>query len=185
MDGIAEFEFPAGSLFLGIVPDTDPASRIYRLAKVLKSARKFRGGVTEQNRLHITLFFLGDGRCLSGRIGRLLFAAVAEVRMQPFEVSFDRTASFRGRAGNRPFVLLGDNGTSRLKSFRGTLGAAMTRHSLNRWSNTDFNPHITLLYDACKVEEQPIEPISWTVSEFVLIHSMDGHKPLARWPLRG
>jgi 2'-5' RNA ligase len=182
MCGIAT-ESCAGSLFLAAVPDTDTASRIYRLAKLLKCARKFRGEVTEPNRLHITLFFLGDGRCSSERLVRLLFASAAEVRMQPFEVSFDRSASFRGRSGNHPFVLLGDNGTSRLKSFRQMLGAAMTRHSLKQWSNTDFNPHVTLLYDACEVEEQPIEPICWTVSEFVLIHSMHRHTHLARWPL--
>jgi hypothetical protein len=34
------------------------------------------------------------------------------------------------------------------------------------------------------VEEYPIEPICWTVNEFVLIHSMHGHVRLARWPLR-
>jgi 2'-5' RNA ligase len=35
------------------------------------------------------------------------------------------------------------------------------------------------------VEEYPIDPICWTVNEFVLIHSMHGHVHLARWPLRG
>jgi len=49
--------------------------------------------------------------------------------------------------------------------------------------NTNFTPHVTLLYDPRSVEEHPIEPISWTVSEFVLIHSMQGHAHLARWPL--
>jgi RNA 2',3'-cyclic 3'-phosphodiesterase len=182
MDGI----FESGSFFLAVFPDTETAARIYRLAELLKCARKFGGKVTEQNRLHVTLFFLGDGSCLSERLVRLVLAAAAEVRMQPFEVSFDRTASFRGGVSNHPFVLLGDNGLSGLKSFRRTLGAAMTRHSLNRRSNTDFNPHVTLLYKAFEVEEQPIEPICWTVNEFVLIYSMRGrHKHLARWPLRG
>ena len=47
-----------------------------------------------------------------------------------------------------------------------------------------FMPHVTLLYAERSVEEHPIEPIRWTVNEFVLIHSMHGHVHLARWPLR-
>lgn len=58
------------------------------------------------------------------------------------------------------------------------------RRGLRRKSNTKFEPHVTLLYDARGVEEHPIEPVFWTVTEFVLIHSMNGHHCLARWPLR-
>lgn len=104
--------------------------------------------------------------------------------MQPFEVSFDRSASFRGRAGNRPFVLIGDDGMDRLRRFRKTLGLAMAENGLKRLANRDFTPHITLLYAERNIEEHPIEPIGWTVNELVLIHSMQGHAHLARWPLR-
>ena len=45
-------------------------------------------------------------------------------------------------------------------------------------------PHVTLLYDARSVDEHPIQPIFWTVTEFVLIRSMKGHDYLGRWPLR-
>ncbi len=107
--------------------------------------------------------------------------AAAEVRAPPFEVLFDRTVSFRGRPGNRPFVLLGDKGLDRLRSLRRTLGVAMAREGFRYLAKTDFTPHVTLLY----VEEYPIDPICWTVNEFVLIHSMHGHVHLARWPLRG
>jgi 2'-5' RNA ligase len=106
-----------------------------------------------------------------------------DVRTEPFEVSFDRTASFRGRLGNRPFVLIGEKGLHRLQSFRQMLGAAMTRRGLRRLANTNFTPHVTLLYDARSVDEYPIEPIGWTVAEFVLVRSLNGHKHLVRWPL--
>ena len=107
-----------------------------------------------------------------------------DVRAAQFEVSFDRTASFRGRPGSRPFVLIGENGLGRLLSFRRVLGAALTRRGLRRVANTNFMPHVTLLYDARSVEEHPIWPIFWTVTEFVLIHSMKGHDCLVRWPLQ-
>jgi 2'-5' RNA ligase len=76
----------------------------------------------------------------------MAFEAATEIRTNPFEVSFDRTASFRGRSGNHPFVLLGDSGLRLLMSFRQMLGAAMTRSGLRQWATRQFTPHITLLY---------------------------------------
>jgi len=111
--------------------------------------------------------------------------AAERVRISPFKVSFDRTASFRGRPGSRPFVLVGDDGLDELKAFRQVLGAELTRQGLDRRARTNFEPHVTLLYDDRSVEEHPVaEPISWVISEFVLIHSLNGHRRLASWPLR-
>jgi RNA 2',3'-cyclic 3'-phosphodiesterase len=168
-------------LFLAVVPDAGTAERIHRLASVLKRAHKFDGKVIAPERLHISLFFLGD---MSERVIRAASEAATELRTEPFEVSFDRTASFRGRSGNRPFVLIGEGGLRRLESFRQMLGAALTRSGLRRLAKTNFTPHITLLYDARSVDEHPIQPIFWTMTEFVLIRSMNGHEYLGRWPLQ-
>jgi 2'-5' RNA ligase len=168
-------------LFLAVVPDAAAAARISRLAHVLKRAHKFDGKVIEPGRLHVSLFFLGE---LSEQIVQVASDAAAEVRLPPFEVLFDRSVSFLGKPGNRPFVLVGDEGLDRLKSFRQTLGVAMAGKGLRYLTKRDFTPHVTLLYADRDVEEHPIEPIRWTVNEFVLIHSMHGHVHLARWPLR-
>ena len=43
-----------------------------------------------------------------------------------------------------------------------------------------------MLYDDRLVAWQAVEPVRWTVREFVLMHSLLGqhrHVPLARWPL--
>jgi 2'-5' RNA ligase len=172
-----------GTWFFGVVPPADAALRIYRLGEVIKCARQFQGVLTSRDCLHVTLFSLGEASCLSDRSIRSAFEAGAEVKMEPFEISFDRSMSFRGQSGHQPFVLLGGDGLHGVKELRRTLGAAMTRKGLRRWVNADFDPHVTLLYDTCNVEEQPIVPICWTVSEFVLIHSDHGHTHLARWPL--
>jgi len=166
--------------FFAAVPDAGTAERIHRVAGVLKRAHKFDGKLIPPERLHISLFFLGG---LPEQDVRAACTAAAEVRMEPFEVLFDRTASFHGKRGSRPFVLVGDDGLQRLTSFRQMLGGAMLRSGLRRVANTNFTPHVTLLYDARAVEEYPIEPISWTVNEFVLIRSLRGHEHLARWPL--
>ena len=99
-------------------------------------------------------------------------------------MSFDRTASFRGGPGNRPFVLVGKAGLHRLQSFRQRLAAALTRGGLRRLAMTNFTPHVTLLYDARSAEEYPVEPVVWTVAEFVLVHSLKGHRHISRWGLR-
>jgi 2'-5' RNA ligase len=167
-------------LFLAAIPDAGTAARIHKLAGVLKRAHRFSGKLIEPARLHISLFFLGG---LPEQDIRAACTAAAEVCIEPFEVSFDRTASFRGQRGSRPFVLVGEQGLQRLISFREMLGGAMLRRGLRRVAHTNFTPHVTLLYDVSSVEEYPIEPISWTVREFVLIRSLRGHNCLARWPL--
>jgi 2'-5' RNA ligase len=170
-----------GRLFLATLPDPATAERIHRLARVLKRAHRFSGKIIAADRLHVSLFSLTG---LPDRQIRAAWDAATGVRTEPFEVSFDRTASFRGGPGNRPFVLIGENGLHRLLSFRQMLAAALTRGGLRRPANTNFTPHVTLLYDGRCVEEYPVEPVVWTVAEFVLVHSLRGHQHVARWGLR-
>jgi RNA 2',3'-cyclic 3'-phosphodiesterase len=172
-----------GRLFLAALPDAATASRIFRLAVVLKRAHGFSGKLIAPDRLHVSLFFLGG---LWEEMKHVTAETTGEVRMPPFEVCFDRTASFRGRLGSRPFVLIGGDGLGQLKSFRKGLGAELAREGLKRLANTNFEPHVTLLYDARSVEEYPLgEPICWTINEIVLIRSRNGHAHLAKWRLNG
>ncbi|NOJ48319.1 2'-5' RNA ligase family protein [Bradyrhizobium archetypum] len=171
----------SGRLFLATVPDAATADRIHGLAATLKRAHRFNGKLIAPHRLHVSLF------SLTGLPDRQICAAceaAADLRIQPFEVSFDRTTSFRGGPGNRPFVLIGAEGLRRLHSFRHMLAAALTQRGLRRLANTNFTPHVTLLYDPRSVDECPVAPVAWTVAEFVLVHSLKGHQHLARWCLR-
>jgi 2'-5' RNA ligase len=169
-----------GKLFFAVVPDATTAERIYRLAGILNRAHRFSGKLIEPRCLHVSLFFLGE---FDEQLIRIASDAAAKVRAQPFEIWFDRSASFLGRPGNRPFVLIGDDGLQELRALRRTLGAALTRTGLRRLAKRDFAPHVTLFYADHSVEEYPIEPIRWTVNEFVLVHSLGGHRHVARWPL--
>jgi RNA 2',3'-cyclic 3'-phosphodiesterase len=163
------------------LPDATTAARIHRLAGLLKRAHNLSGRLITPERLHVSLFFLGG---LQEQLVHSVCEAAERVRFSPFEVSFDRTASFRGRAGSRPFVLIGGDGTDQLRSFRQTLAVELTRLGLKRRAKTNFEPHVTLAYDDRSVEEYPVaQPISWIVNELVLIHSLNGYRRLARWPL--
>jgi 2'-5' RNA ligase len=170
----------SGRLFLAVLPDADTSARIHRLAGGLKQAHGLAGKLIEPDRLHVSLFFLGG---LPEPDLQKACEAVAKLHASPFEVRFDRTVSFRGKAGHRPFVLLEEDGASPLRSFRRMLGVAIMREGLRRLANTNFTPHVTLLYDKRDVPEYPTVPILWTVRDVVLIHSMNGHARLARWAL--
>jgi len=66
-----------------------------------------------------------------------------------------------------------------------TQGGALAKAGVGARQST---PHLTLLYDARRVAEQPITRIGWTMREFVLVHSLLGQKryiPLGKWPLCG
>jgi 2'-5' RNA ligase len=170
-----------GRLFLAALPDVVTAARIHRLAATLKRAHGLTGKLIAPERLHVSLFFIGalheDLKCGPRE-------AIGTIRMPSFKVCFDLTASFGGRPGSKPFVLWGGDGLSELKSFRRGLAIELTRGGLKRYANTNFEPHITLLYDDRCVDEHPLaEPISWTVNEIVLIQSRNGHTHLARWRL--
>src|ERR1700722_4861068 len=99
----------------------------------------------------------------------------------PFKVAFDRATSF---AGSDVLVLCGGDGVDGIVMFHHALSVAMRKFGLNVGSQ--FTPHITLQYNGRRVEEQFIEPIRWTVRDFVLVHSLRGrtmHIPLERWRL--
>jgi 2'-5' RNA ligase len=137
----------SGRLFLAVVPDAGPATRIYRLAEVVKRGRRFDGNLIAMDCLHVTLFLLDeDGSEVRDYVVRMVHEAVRNMCMPSFEVSFDRIASFCGQPGHHPFVLLGGDGLNRLKLFRQAFGAQLAKNGLKHLVKPDFNPHITLLY---------------------------------------
>lgn len=170
-----------GRLFFAVLPDVATATRISHLAGKLKRAHGFHADLIEPGKLHVSLFFLGS---LCEPMVRLACDAAAEVAQRQFDVWFDRTLSFRAKQDNYPFVLVGDHGLVQLKSFRRGLGGALAQRGLRRLASREFMPHVTLLYGEHQAEEHPIEPIGWTIREFALIHSRNGHSRIGSWPLQ-
>lgn len=182
---------PTDRLFLALFPPPEAALEIAKLAGQLRSAHGLHGKPLEAGRLHITLHHLGDYAGLRQDIvtqtGQAVAAAVASVR--PFEVSFDRAESFASTPRNRPLVLRGgEEGLAALMTFQQTLGVSLKKAGLGQWAKAAYTPHVTLLYDDSLLAATPVPPISWTVSEAVLVHSLLGqtrHVHLGRWPLSG
>lgn len=176
-------------LLFAVYPGMPTATtRLAPLAQRLRAELSLRGQPIAAERFHATVHFMGDYAALPPDLVACARAAGAAVKMAPFEVGFDRAASFASKASNRPLVLRGGRGVEPLRNFHDALGHAMQRVGLGRWAMPHFTPHVTLLYDDRAVDELPIDEISWPVNEFVLVHSQLGnsaHVPLARWQLQG
>jgi 2'-5' RNA ligase len=186
-DQFSLFDAPSVTdrLFLAIFPDPATASRIAERADALRADHRLSGRPLAAERFHITLHHLGDHAGVRRDIVAMAGEAAQAMTTPPFEVVFDRAASFHNGGAN-PFVLHGAEGQDALKTFQRDLGLAMARAGLGKWVDKSFTPHVTMLYDKRLVAEQAVEPIRWTVGGFTLIHSLLGrtqHVALGSWPL--
>jgi 2'-5' RNA ligase len=178
---------PTDRFFLGTFLAPEAAAQASQLAHRLRNELGLKGTPVALDRLHSTLFHLGDYDGTPGHILEAAKAAAAALSSYAFPATFDRVASFDTRSNNRPLVLLGGEGVAGLVVFQRALGTELTRAGLARFVKAPFTPHVTLLYDGRLVPERRIEPIGWAVRELVLVHSLLGktqHIPLGRWPLR-
>ena len=175
-------------LFFAVYPDAPAADRVQALARRLGAEHGLTGRPIARERSHVTLYFIGSFPGLpQGMVDRLKQVGAA-VNAAPLTLSFDHVASFDNRPHKRPLVLLGQAGTQALTGLHHVLREGLGAAGLSVDGGGPYTPHLTLLYDDHKVARQPVAPVSWTVRELVLVHSLAGlstHVPLARWPLKG
>jgi 2'-5' RNA ligase len=168
-------------LFFAVLLDHPVGERANRLAGTLADAHRLRGRPLPAHRLHVSLCKVGasPGAPPADVVG--LACRVGErVAMSPFEVAFDRVQSWR--RSNGPVVLVGDD--DKLIGLR-RLGDALAEAQGMR-PNRHVEPHVSLLWTTDELAERAVEPLSWTVRDFALIHSIHGqgrHQVLGRWAL--
>lgn len=180
---------PTDRLFFAVFPPSETAALISERSGRAVRNHGLRGDPVARDRLHVTLNHLGDYAGVPRGIVARASEAAASITAPPFDVTFDRLASFPGKPGKSLLVLRGGvEGLVALDAFQRFLGEGMSRAGLAKWVEKRFTPHITLFYGDRSLDEQAIEPVSWTVRELVLVHSLLGktqHVILARWPLIG
>jgi 2'-5' RNA ligase len=169
-------------VFFATRPDELTGARMVRLTRRLAEERLLRGRPMHRSRLHATLGMVGvwpdsppaDAIDLARRIGN-------QIAMRSFKVTFKRLQSWRRSSG--PLVLVGDDDE--------VVGLRWLHDALYEMCGAQpephFCPHISLIWSRDSVSERAVEPFSWMVREFVLIHSVYGqgrHEVLARWPLQ-
>jgi RNA 2',3'-cyclic 3'-phosphodiesterase len=172
-------------LFFALWPDDGLRAAIAQASEAAATAAGIRGRPTPQERIHMTLLFLGD---VAAEDEPRVMAAAGRVRSRAFELVLDQVGSFnRSRVlwvGTRraPAAL-----TDLWRGLREALGDLALEH--NRLA---LAPHVTCLRDTSKpLKPTPIEPMSWRVREFVLAHSAPGAKNqgpayhlVSHWPLQ-
>lgn len=127
------------------------------------------------DRLHCTMLRLG--RESDWPVARLdeLRHLLGTLSVEPFPVTFDLIA------GN---LLRGAKGMPSAAAFHRTL----RRHAMMCGvpiPEYDFWLHLSLSYRGTPIAAaRKIDPIGWTVEEFLLIRGDKGHDLLDRWPLR-
>jgi 2'-5' RNA ligase len=179
---------PTDRLFLGLFPDASAIERIDALSAQVSQRHDLRVPRHKPERLHVTLFHIGDWAGLPQDTVAAASSAAASLKAEPFEICFDEVASFSGRPDKRPLVLRSAQDNQPLHAFRENLGRELTRVGLGRCVSRGFEPHVTLTYAPAQIAAESIEPIRWTARDFVLIHSLLGQTryiELGRWPLGG
>jgi 2'-5' RNA ligase len=173
---------PRHRLFFAIWPDADAIDCLTKLTARLTQHRMMPGRPVDPSRLHVTLHHLGDFvDQIPPSLVPMAGLAAATVRVQPFEIAFDRIGGTRGQ-----FLLRASDRLEMLLQFRQTLSSALIKAGLRSRVNPVFNPHMTLSYDFSDVPEQKIEPITWTVNKLTLTESLLGkHKHIEQgsWPI--
>ena len=154
-----------------------PAERASALTDMLARDYGLRNFAYDAERLHITLFNLGQE--VSAERVALVERIAPRVTASPFEVEFYRAMSWPDA-----LVLLGDDKPTALTNFRCALGSALRRVWPDRLRPSGFTPHITLMRGATCVEELQVQAFRWTVNDFALVHSINGrYVELGRWKL--
>jgi len=158
---------PTDRLFFAVVPDADTAEDIADRARRLRLSHGLTGRPLQKEHFHVTLFHAGDGFGFPTELVEVLTERASKVVMPPFRVAFDRVMSFR----NGALVLSGNDSVVGMEVLQQRLSDVLDGRPRPARS---FTPHLMLLRDSQRVAAHPIEPISRTVREVVLVHSLLG-----------
>jgi 2'-5' RNA ligase len=175
-----------GMLLLAF-PDAPTAAEISRRTHRFRNRCKLSGRPLLADRFHITLCDLGEYSELPDALVAQVGRAATTITSPPVAMTFDRLLTFRRNTNAQPLVLSGGDGLAELHRFRQKLALALAGVGLKKFVRSGITPHMTLLYDPRTIEPREIDPVRWTMTEFVLVDSLRGetrHISLARWQLR-
>lgn len=177
------------SFFLALFPDPNAAAQMIELGNQIRRENGILSRLRPLTHLHISLHFFGYGSDASEALAAILdpMCKAVTVVTPPFDIELNRVMSFRGRPGNNPMVLVGDDQKNvPLKKLHQTLEVQLVKSRLSARPNNKFVPHVTLLYDKQILAPTAIDPVAWSVEEIVLVRSEVGatkYECPGRWKL--
>lgn len=175
------------NVFFAAVPDATASVGAERVAHNVRRRLQLTATPIAPERLHVSLLSIG-GFCGSypPSIIDAAMGAAGAVSMAPFNVVFDRVASFSASHGQRALVLTGaGDGVAGFLRLQEALKHALMTAGLRLPRQSASSPHLTMMYES-RICDFAIEPIRWTVSRFVLVDSLVGqsrHVHLGGWSL--
>ncbi|MES2413018.1 MAG: 2'-5' RNA ligase family protein [Pseudomonadota bacterium] len=177
-------------LFFALFPAQAAVAQLLEIGSSLGGQFGLTGRLHAGDRLHMTLDHIGDFDSKPEAIIQAACDAASEVqaRTSGFPVSLNRVLSFGRNADKHPLVLKDSTAANlKLKEFRADLWDALAARNVPGASRNSFTPHVTLLYEAHVVPEHPVDAVSWSATEFVLLHSAmmeTRYEVLGRWQLQ-
>lgn len=177
---------PRHYIFFAIRPAPEAAERICRLAAEIRKRYGLMGRPVRPEHLHISLNFVAQLAEPDRQVIDRAKAAAAEVAMPPFVVALDRVGSWGRGDGPKSMVLRADDGVIGANLLHEKIHAALARAGSVGGAEPHIAPHLTLLRDKAEAPMEFVDPVKWTVEEFVLLDSVRGegrHELLGRWPL--
>jgi RNA 2',3'-cyclic 3'-phosphodiesterase len=152
-------------LFFALWPPNFVRQKILQRLREIKGLHN-QGRVVNPDNLHLTLHFLGN---IDNERIDCFNQQAKTVTLKPFELQINKTGYFKKP---KVFWIGSEVIPDRLLQLYHDLGA-----SLNHCGYTPearkYHPHMTVARKMTKpIAEQSIEPINWTVDEFVLVKSV-------------
>ncbi|WP_430388895.1 2'-5' RNA ligase family protein [Dyella sp. 20L07] len=172
-------------LFFALLPGNEEARQIQAVAGDVAAAQHLRARMIRPSRYHVTLHFLGDHPVLREDIVHAALTAAGKVRCAPFQLVLDSASGFHGR--EPPCVLRCSEVPGALQSLWQGLRQELILGGLAAHLSRSFTPHVTFAYNRGAVPQPlSIEPITWAVDGFALLHSVVGggeYEVLGTWRL--
>ena len=171
----------AHRLFFALWPDDTVRAALAFAAAAVDSFEK-AGRRTPAAKYHLTLHFLGACPAPPEAMVARCRQAAAAVDCSGFHLVVDHAGAFaRARVG-----WLAPAGNSGLDALWSALAHALDDAGVARRESETFSPHVTVVRGfGGPLEDAPVDPVSWPVQDFVLVHSHGGrYEVIGRWPLR-
>ncbi|HEY5810111.1 MAG TPA: RNA 2',3'-cyclic phosphodiesterase [Povalibacter sp.] len=167
---------PSRRLFFALWPTDSLRAQIHQ--QTLEAVQQAACRPVAVRNLHVTLLFLGS--IAHDRIAEVVAAAEA-VRGAQFELQFDHLEVWP-RA--KVLVLTASVTPPQLASLVEGLRISLLQRQVVLQPE-EYRPHLTLARNVSRREPAPSLPVSWRVTDFVLVESTTGpnYQVIARWPL--
>lgn len=170
--------------FFALLPDPVAAASADRMAQALGNWFGLSRPTRRTGKYHVTLWgwpwrWEPDGQELAS-----MRRAGGRIAQDAFRLTLDEVATF-AQASEKPALVL-TGGDTLIGAYRLHDGLDQEMRSNGcRSPGSPCHPHLTLLYDHFRTKALRVRPLSWWVTEFVLIRSVPTrpYEILGRWPL--